>query len=304
MNNLNNIKISIIVPVYNTEKYLTDTLNSLINQTLQEIEIICVNDGSQDNSLKILNSFKEKDRRIKIINQPNKGQSASRNVGLEAACGEYTGFLDSDDTACLDMFEKLYKKAKHLDSDITMCSITVYNEATGETNNNDPYMSLDIFPDDFTDKNFSYQDCIDFLFRVCVTPWNKIYKTTFLKDNNIRFIEGLNFEDNVFWLSAMLAAEKMSMVKEPLIIYRRNSQTSYTTHSDLKKLDFFKVLDYQEKIIRNFGLFDSMEQCLKKHKRHTLNYWYKKVQDPSVKAIYEQKLLKLYKDKFMTFNRL
>ena len=108
----NNIKVSIIVPVYNVEKYLAQCLDSLINQTLKEIEIICVNDGSKDNSAKILTAYAQKYVRIKIINQTNQGLSAARNNGISVATGEYIGFVDSDDWVDIDFYKKLYSAGK------------------------------------------------------------------------------------------------------------------------------------------------------------------------------------------------
>ena len=114
------IGVSIIVPVYNTEEYLQKCLDSLTNQTLKNIEIICVNDGSTDNSLKILQDNAIKDDRIKIINQENKKQGAARNAGMQIATGEYIGFVDSDDWVDFDFYEKLYSAAKKHNFDIAL----------------------------------------------------------------------------------------------------------------------------------------------------------------------------------------
>ena len=108
------IKVSIIVPVYNVEKYLKRCLDSITNQTLKELEIICINDGSTDNSLKILKQYAHKDKRISIINKQNEGLSVARNTGMEAASGEYIGFVDSDDWIDLDFYKKLYTTAKKI----------------------------------------------------------------------------------------------------------------------------------------------------------------------------------------------
>ena len=123
-------KVSIIIPVFNAEKYLEKCLDSLVNQTLEDIEIICIDDGSTDNSLEILKTYEQKDKRIKVLQQTNKKQGAARNYGIREAIGEYIGFVDSDDWAELDMFEKLYNKAISTDSDITMCKVIDYNENT------------------------------------------------------------------------------------------------------------------------------------------------------------------------------
>ena len=113
-------KISVIIPVYNVEEYLERCLNSVVNQTFKDLEIICVNDGSTDSSGEILQKFARKDARIKIIKRPNGGLSAARNTGLEVMSGEYFAFLDSDDWIDLNFYEKLYEKAKEFDADIAM----------------------------------------------------------------------------------------------------------------------------------------------------------------------------------------
>lgn len=117
------VKVSIIVPVYNVEKFLEKCLDSLVNQTLHDIEIICINDGSTDKSLEILKSFANKDKRITVIDKQNEGPSVARNVGLEKAQGEYIGFVDSDDWVDLDFYEKLYNSAINNGADISTASI-------------------------------------------------------------------------------------------------------------------------------------------------------------------------------------
>ncbi len=122
------MKVSIIVPVYNVEKYLKRCLDSLISQTLKDIEIICVNDGSKDNSDKILEEYARKDSRIIIINQENQGISVARNNGMDIAKGKYVGFVDSDDWVDSDFFEKLYNAAEKNNAQMAVCSIIRLNE--------------------------------------------------------------------------------------------------------------------------------------------------------------------------------
>lgn len=288
------MNVSVVVPVYNTRKYLEKCIESLINQTLKEIEIICVDDGSTDNSAQILEKFAKKDSRVKVLTQKNKGQSAARNAGLEVAKGEYVGFLDSDDWAEETMFEKLYQNAKTFDSDISMCSINVYDEKTGKTSANDPYLTLGLFDETFENRAFDYSETLEFIFRICVTPWNKIYRRKFLLCKNLRFIENLNFEDNVFNLQTIVEAGKISLIKEPLVYYRRQSETSYTFNNDSKKLDFFEIFKQEEKFLKEKGLYQRIEQYFLTSKKNTLIYWYNKLSDEKVKAQYLSKLTALY----------
>ena len=144
-----NIKISIIIPVYNVDKYLKQCLDSVINQTLKNIEIICVNDGSTDNSSQILN-------RINVINQENAVQGAARNTGLTYAKGDYIGFVDSDDWVDITMFEKFYKNAKFHESDIVMGPILIVNESKEEFKDFS-YYNLNYFNEDFNNSVFNYK---------------------------------------------------------------------------------------------------------------------------------------------------
>lgn len=290
-------KVSIIIPVYNTSQYLPECLDSLINQTLKDIEIICIDDGSNDSSPEILNKYAKKDDRIKVIQQKNQGQSVARNRGLLEAKGEYVGFLDSDDYADVTMFEKLYNDAKSKNSDISMCSICVLNEKTGVSTTSDPYMNLDLFDESFEDKAFTHKQTHDFIFRICVTPWNKIYKKSFLSENNISFPQNLNYEDNVFFYETFIEAKRVSLVKEALVIYRRESETSYTFgKQDHKKLDFFKIFDEIEKVLKEKGLYIELENYFLTYKKNTLIYWYKKLKDAKVKEEYYNKLSSRYKE--------
>lgn len=292
---MNNPKVSIIVPIYNSEKYLDQCLNSLINQTLKQIEIICVNDGSNDNSSIILNEFSKKDSRILVLNKENQGQSSARNLGLKYAKGEYIGFLDSDDYVQADMYEKLYKQAISNFSDIVMCSITTLNEKTQELNSFDPYLNLNIFPKKLESKAFHYSSCKDFLFRICVVPWNKIYKSSFLKEKNIKFVQNLSFEDNLFCLETLIKSSKISILKESLVIYRLYSDNSITFGSnDEKKLDYFEILDLQKKLLINENIYKEYKKAFEFHKKTTLLYWYKKIKNKKIKKIYFKKLFKIY----------
>lgn len=286
-------KVSIIIPVYNTEKYLAKCLQSLVEQTLRDIEIICINDGSTDDCAKILSKFAEQDSRIKVLNQENMGQSCARNAGIRIAKGDYIGFIDSDDYAKNEMFEKLLTNIEQFSSDFSMCSVEVFNEKNKKTTCHDPYLSLDIFNKIHEDNAFTHKDCSDFLFRICVTPWNKLFRKEFLLTNNIFFEENINFEDNVFTLKALLYAKKMSIIKEALVVYRKESETSYTFgKDDYKKLDFFKITELEENILRETDTFNLYRKYFQFHRRTILEYWYTKIKNPFVKIIYLFKLIR------------
>ena len=186
----NNIKVSVIVPVYNVEPWLRECLDSLINQTLKEIEIICINDGSPDNSGEILEEYAQIDDRIIVINQENKGLSTARNKGLEIANGEYVSFVDPDDYINLNTYEIVYNKAKLNNCDIVEFGARVYKGKDDKT----PFewkAQNNRFIEVKSSRNLRYMLC-----NYLVT--NKLYKLNIIKENNISFIPGLIYEDNYF----------------------------------------------------------------------------------------------------------
>lgn len=222
------MKISIIVPVFNSEKYLKRCLDSLINQTLTDIEIICINDGSTDSSQNILEEYSLKDSRIKIISQENAGLSSARNRAFDTAQGEFIGYVDSDDWVNLDYYEKLYVNAKKYNADI----------ACGE-----------IFKTDgSTEKKFfsikTIQLCNKTLekYKACGLPrkcyvWNKIYNREVLKCCNIYFEEGRAFED-ILWSHIVLhRLNKLVTVPGACYYYYINPASITETFNNIQQED-------------------------------------------------------------------
>ena len=249
------IKLSIIIPVYNVEKYLEECLDSVLNQTLNDTEIICIDDGSTDNSLNILKEYSKKDKRIKIIPKENGGQASARNLGIKEAQGEYIAFVDSDDFIEPEMIEKLYTKAKDNNLDIAMCKISLYDNETEEINTHAWYYMLGVFRD-FEKDVFSHKDTKEFTCEISVTPYNKIYKTSLIKDNNILFPEGLIFEDEKFFYDVYLRAKRVSIVDEFLYYYRTNRKGS--------TVDITKESDYTDLI----PIFKQIRETFKETKNY------------------------------------
>ena len=178
------VKVSVIVPVYNNEEYLDKCLSSLIGQSLEDIEIICVNDGSGDSSLDILNKYKQKDNRIVVLSQENQGAGASRNNGIDIANGEYISFVDADDWLEENALKKLYENAVRNNSEIVLFN-SVERWPDSQTKER-----IYIPPDDETDYDnlvFDYNYSKNLVMNAMFVVWSKIYKTSFLKENNIRF---------------------------------------------------------------------------------------------------------------------
>ena len=244
---MSNIKVSVIVPVFNVESYLNESLDSILNQTLKDIEIICINDGSTDNSLDILETYSKKDKRIKIISKENEGQGVARNVGLDNAQGEYISFVDSDDFIKRDMLEKLYNKAENNDLDLVMCKVSSFDNETHEVDDDLWYYSLKCF-DGFKKDVFNNLDTKKFTDSISVTPYNKLYKRSFIEANNIRFPDKYIFEDEVFFYNVYLKAKRISLVDENLYYYRTNRKGS--TVSKSSDNDYIDVI-YIFRLIRD-----------------------------------------------------
>ncbi len=214
-------KISILVPIYNVEKYLKECLDSLINQTLDDIEIICLNDGSTDSSVEILEEYRLKDKRIKVINKSNSGYGHSMNIGLNNARGEYIGILESDDFTDKNMFMDLYNLAKEFDADVVK----------SDWNNYWTTKNLSIkqgrIPARKTNKIINAsQD--KFLLKLHPSIWSAIYKRDFIEDNGIRFLEtkGASYQDTSFHFKVMMCAEKVVLTSKSYVYYRQDNINS------------------------------------------------------------------------------
>lgn len=202
-------KVSVIVPVYNVEKYLKRCLDSLINQTLSDIDIICINDGSKDSSLQILEQYAQKDSRIVIYNQENSGLSVARNTGLEHASGEYIGFVDSDDWVDLDFYEKLYNSAKNNNADIAVADFIREHPNKKPKRLKLKEEKIYTTPEDkFMICKVHREGCV----------WNKIYRTEFIKSINLKFVPKMYYEDRDFTIKSLYFSKKL--VTTPNTYYR------------------------------------------------------------------------------------
>ena len=225
--------VSIIIPVYNVEAYLKQSLDSVINQTLKDIEIICVDDGSTDRSLEILKEYKEKDNRITILQQQNQYAGVARNTGLKVAKGKYLSFLDSDDIFELNMLESMYKKAEADKADIVVCEYARYDT---NTNTIEEYIKIN---NKFTDISpFSFKYMPNKLCGVChPNPWTKLFNRDFFLKNNLQFDNTICFNDFTCVMTALAIADKISIIHYPFIKYRVN-QNSNLTNTASKKYAF------------------------------------------------------------------
>ncbi|MEE1156783.1 MAG: glycosyltransferase family 2 protein [Methanobrevibacter sp.] len=247
------VKISVVLPVYNVANYLRKCLDSLVNQTFEDFEVICVNDGSTDLSLGILEGYALTDSRFKIISQENKGLSGARNTGIQHVRGEYVLFVDSDDWIEENALEELYKHVEGFDSDITMFKFRYFNEDTKEISESQN-SKLEIIPDSLITSNFNYNDVLDILFKISHSPFNKLYKTSFLRELDAKFLYGSYYEDLEFFYKVFLKAEKVSVLPQYLYFYRIRDE-SISNIGDEGSFDIFNVLDYTKQTLIDSNIY-------------------------------------------------
>jgi len=232
-------KVSVIIPVYNAASFLRQCINSIIHQTLSDIEIIMVNDGSTDGSNTILKEYALQDNRITILNQENKGAGAARNAGLRAATGKYLSFLDADDFFEPEMLEKLYNRCEETDADIAICKANAYDNQKGELTGDLGWTTFAGIPDKPV---FSYKD-VDRFFQCCSSvAWDKFFRKSFVENSGISFQE-IRFCNDVYFVHTLLClTEKIATINEYFVTYRQNIPTSIFATAIKDPLCFYQSI--------------------------------------------------------------
>ncbi|MCQ2097233.1 MAG: glycosyltransferase [Fibrobacter sp.] len=221
--------VSVVIPVHNGEKYLRECLDTVVGQTLKELEIICVNDGSTDGSLAILEEYAARDARVKIVSQEASNAGHARNTGLAETTGKYLSFLDADDWFELDMLQSMVSLAKETDADVVFCKAATFNQKTGVQSTKSFSLKERLVP---KGKVFSFADIREDAFQFCRTAaWDKLYKASFVKAEGLQFQEQPRMNDCFFSTMANVRARKMAVCNKTFIHYRINTGTSITSIS-------------------------------------------------------------------------
>lgn len=268
------VKFSVIIPVYGVEKYIRECLDSVLNQTFTRFEVICVNDGSPDNSAKILEEYAEKDSRIKIITQENQGQGVARNNAIEAAQGEYLVFVDPDDFLDSEALEVINKSFSDSSADIIQFDYLVCSE---DWSNNRQrvfkkrakrYFNLNLL----NDKVFNWQEVgkksIEGLSLFC---WDKAYKTDFIKKYNIKFAPTKNGEDHIFSISANLLANKILYINKSFYHYRTRLK-SITNSASIESFCVFKNIELLKQFLITNNLIEEYKSSLDEYVSSVLSW--------------------------------
>ena len=275
--------ISVIIPVYNVENYLKECLESVINQSFEDLEILCINDGSTDSSLNILNEYKNRDSRIQIISQENAGLSAARNTGLNNSTGDYIYFMDSDDYLELEALEEMIKLSKNYDLDLLIFEFINFDDKTGKKFENNVGMQ---YLNELEKPVFDYKDIIQYLFRLDVTVYTKFFKRELIEDKS--FVEGIIFEDNAFFVDYIFDAKRIHY-HEKFYYNRRVRDSSIITSSSKNHTDIIKVYNIMNDKLRQKGLYDEFKERLFMLKMNIVNLFYKRL-NPECKEYYFNKM--------------
>ena len=279
------VKISVIIPVYNAEQYLVRCLDSVINQSLQDIEIICVNDCSTDNSLEILENYAKNDKRIKIINcKINGGESKARNTGIDNAQGEYIAFLDNDDRLDLDFYEKLYNQAIKENAQVCRGEVSQYN-LNGQIKHSG------------INQLFEKSRCRMYF---STTWWTAIYKRDFINENNFRLPENIILGGDILFLNnVMLKTQRFSFVDGTFYHYYRRSDSGDSAILPINKVR--SALGVYKQIIKNINQAFQEKNINKEEYDYVYQLWFLSIinlsmrnKDYQVKELCTEELLNTY----------
>lgn len=286
-------EVSIIVPVYNVEKYLSFCLDSLVNQTFKDIEIICVNDGSTDNSTEVLEHYAGFDKRIKIINKENGGLSSARNAGLDAATAKYIAFVDSDDFVSHFLVERAYNFVQKKNADFAAFG---FDYVVG--NSLKLYESGFSFPKSLVGKCVYETDLNEnFYTKIHPTAWCKFYSAKLIQNNNLRFCEDIIFEDLPFAAEVYLSANRMVYTNLPLYYYRAERQGSILSRRDEKTVDFMTAIERVDDVFHKYGRFEKYKNALMQYNiQRSIHYFI------TVDGAYREKFFYSMKKYFSKFN--
>ena len=244
--------VSVIVPVYNTEKYLRRCLDSLVNQTLEELEIILVDDGSTDISNQIMKEYEEKYQgRVIVYPKENGGQATARNMGIKHSKGKYIGFVDSDDYVDTKMFEKMYKAAEQDQCDLVECH---YHYLYEEGKRTKEYRTRGDIR--------QYKNQKDMFINPQVTPWNKLYRREVLLYNGIDFPEGLIYEDAAFYIKTIPFIKKERYIDEHFVYYFLRGSSTMNANKSRKVGNMIPVLENILEFYKNNHFYEDFQKEL------------------------------------------
>lgn len=248
-------RVSVVVPVYNAEKFLEECLDSILKQTFQDFEVICVNDGSNDGSAALLASYAAMDPRLRVLTQENAGLSCARNAGMAVARGQYLWFIDSDDFVAPESLEMLVKRMEETAADIVICNMLLYFHDTKT------YAGFrdEVFYYHLKTRVFSLEEEPQII--SCVAAWDRLFNRQFLVDNGFTFPPKMFYEDALFTVQTLLKARRIALIPDHLYYYRKNAGNSITDNearSQLHRQNFIAIQTASHEALQHAKVSDSV----------------------------------------------
>lgn len=282
-------KVSIIMPVYNVEDILRETLDYLINQTTKKIEIICVDDGSSDKSFEILKEYEDKYNNIKVLQQNHEGAGEARNKGIKEATGEYLLFLDSDDIFHPDLCKKAYNRAKLFDAEIILFKTDRYNEYTKTKIADRGTLNIDGLP---KEKIFSAESINEFLYQITTPcPWSKIFKRKYVLEKGLYFQNTKSANDVFFTLTALSNAKRMAILNKVLVTYRVGQANNLQAQKHKKPLEFFKAYKKVHDYLIEHNMYETFEKTYTKTALNAIIFNYDSTNTEEAKETIKEKMI-------------
>ena len=254
------IAVSVIIPVYNAEHYLEDCLNEVTGQTLTNLEIICVDDGSTDRSAQILEDYRQRDSRIHVVRQENQGAGAARNAGLQLASGKYLSFLDADDRFETQLLQAAYEQCEKTGADICAYAADSFDANTGETDSYNAAFRKQWIPqtNPFVPSSEETRETLLQMFNG--VPWSKLFRRSFILESGLRFQTLRTTNDAFFVYMALCKASKIVTLDRILVHRRKNDVSSLTQTRNQSCLCFYEALKAIQEELRRSGLYDTFER--------------------------------------------
>lgn len=282
-------KVSVILPVYNVENYLRKCLDTITSQTLREIEIICVDDGSTDSSAQILEEYAKKDGRIRVLHQKNAGAGAARNLGMQYAGGKYLSFLDSDDFFETDMLEKAYCQAEQYHAELVVFRSDQYLTEKEEFQ---PMLWTLRMREVPPYAPFNHRQMTDNIFKVFVGwAWDKLFLKSFVEEKNLAFQEQRTSNDLLFVFSAVALAKRIAVIDDILAHQRRDAKDSLSKTREKSWGCFYDALTALKKRLKNEGIYEEVERDYINYALH-FSLWNLNTLAEPTKTLLKEKLLK------------
>lgn len=276
--------VSVIIPAFNVEDFIRPCLDSVLGQTLQDIEVICVDDGSTDGTGKILREYEEKDPRVRVLTQDNRGAGAARNLGLQEAKGETLSFLDGDDFFEPDMLETAYRKLKETRAQFVVFDSDVYFEDTKEFYHKSQIKYNAIPPYE----PFHRRSVTDNVFRIFIGwAWDKLYDAEFIRSSGLRFQEIRTTNDMYFVFSALVISERIAVIHRELAHHRKNVQSSLSNTREKSWDCFYQALCKVRETLVSRDIYYELEQDFVNYCLHSCLWNLNSLKGDAQKKLYQ-----------------